>query len=997
MTWLVILASKILLSLFLILLVLCVSPQSSRGVESPDESMVRTAWTTSNVNGSPDAPLPLKLVPAFPQLKFHDPMHVRWQPALDRYFVCELGGKVWSFSHDPEVKSADLAVDLKASLKSFDPARSGGCDSLFSLVFDPDFANNRFVYLCFVLSNTTGKPMQDGSRISRFRVTEQTPPTIDIDSELPIITWLGGGHNGCDMAFDQAGFFYFSAGDAADPSPPDSLKTGQDLSDILASILRIDVRQATAERPYQIPADNPFRELPNARPEIWAFGFRNPWRITIDPPTGQMWLGDVGWEKWELIHRVERGGNYGWSVREGHELLQPDVPLGPAPILPTRIAISHSDAASITGGFVYRGNELPAIRGQYLFGDWITGRVWSVPLDETSPHREIASGQLRIIAFSPDRDGEPLVVNHFNGTTLFRLATNADYEKELANMQSFPKKLSQTGIFRNVKLQELNEGVREFSINQPMWQDGANGKHFLALPQKEKATVFNEPQPVGSVAMFNSRLHYPSGTVFAKTLAMPTSNTSAQPATAHKIETQLMHFDGRLWHGYSYVWNQEQTDAELAPAAGLELTLPGAAKQRWRVHSRTECLQCHNPWPEMTLAFTPEQLHQPEKGKDSQWLSLVREGYVETLNEQRQRVEPEKCVRRPLSSSKSDPIESRARSYLHANCAHCHQSGAGAAVELSLKITDNDQALKAIGIAPSKGNLGLKDGKLITPGDQLSSVLLYRMASSSTGRMPHIGSREVDFGAVTLISDWITGMASSKIKPSESKMVDAVKLAEKILSEGPLSQEERSQSTMELAVHLARTQDQEKTLPPNILQGLAHVPDPLVSSLFESFLPAEQRQRRLGPGATYAEIADIVGMADAGETWFFDRNRSQCAACHRIGERGGQVGPNLMHIGKKLSPSQLFESLVDPSRTIEPKYQSHTVLLTNGNVVSGLLHEETSKQLTLINAQGEKIAVDLTEIETRKLDIKSIMPSGLASELTAQQAANLLAYLASLQ
>ncbi len=967
----------------------------------------RTAWTTSRVKGSPDAPLPLAIEPVFPGLMFTDPMHVRWQADLKRYFVCELGGKVWSFPHDADVQSADLAIDLKASLKSFDAERSKGCDQLFSIIFDPEFARNRYVYLCMIFSSKTGQPLPDGSRISRFRVTEEMPPKIDVDSELPIITWLAGGHNGCDMAFDASGCLFFSTGDATEPSPPDRLKTGQDISDLLSSILRIDVRGATAEKPYKIPDDNPFRDIASARHEVWAFGFRNPWRIAIDPLTDQLWLGDVGWEKWELVHRVVRGGNYGWSAREGHELIQPDLPLGPGPILPTRVALSHADAASITGGFVYRGKNLAAIQGKYLFGDWITGRIWSLPLDETSPHTEIASGQLRIIAFAPDRDGEPLVVNHFNKTTLFRLVTNPEYATELAHMQNFPQRLSQTGLFRDVVAQEVNPGVREFTINQPQWQDGAIGKHYVALPELEKVTVFNQPQPVGTVAMFNSRLHYPSGTVLAKTISVPTVFDAAEAKASHKIETQLLHFDGRLWHGYSYLWNADQADAELAPAAGIELTLPGPNRQRWRVNSRTECMQCHNPWPETTLAFTPEQLHQPDKGAASEWLTLVREGFVETVNPQRTAIEPDKCVRRALSSLTSDPTDLRARSYLHANCAHCHQNGAGAAVPLSLKIADDEKALNVLDIAPSKGNLGLKDGKLIFSGDSLRSVLLFRMASSSTGRMPHVGSREVDFAAVTLINDWINGMAKSELSSKAIAEVDVKKAATAILESFAASnastdadsakREARMHRAMALAIDLARTRSTSKPLPAETLSKLANVPDPLISSLFEAFVPASERQRRLGPGATYAEIADITGNAATGEAWFFDQNKSQCAKCHRVGERGGQVGPDLLHVGKKLSPSQLFESLVDPSRIIEPKYQSHTVLLTDGKVITGLLDQESAKQLTLINAQGERIGVDVADIETRKLDTKSIMPTGLGSELTAQQAADLLAYLTSLQ
>ncbi len=979
----------------------------------------RTAWTTSRVKGSPDAPLPLAIEPAFPNLKFNDSMHVRWQADLGRYFVCELGGKVWSFPHDAGIKAADLTIDLKASLKSYDADRSGGVENLFSISFDPEFARNRYVYLCMVLSSKTGQPLPDGSRISRFRVTEEMPPRIDVKSELPIITWLAGGHNGCDMAFDSSGCLLFSTGDATDPSPPDRLKTGQDISDLLSSILRIDVRGATAEQPYRIPSDNPFRDIAHARGEVWAFGFRNPWRISIDPPTGQLWLGDVGWEKWELVHRVVRGGNYGWSVREGHELIQPDQPLGPGPILPTRVAISHADAASITGGFVYRGSKLPAIQNQYLFGDWVTGRIWSLPLDETSEHREVASGQLRIIAFAPDRDGEPLVVNHFNSTTLFRLVKNPEYEMELTHMKDFPRRLSQTGLFRDTHALEANPGVREFTINQPQWQDGAIGKHLLALPDLQKVTVFNEPQPVGAIAMFNSRLHYPSGTVLAKTLFFPGKSQVFEPNSDRKIETQLLHFDGRLWRGYSYVWNEDQTDAELAPAAGMDLSLPGTNRQRWRVHSRTECLQCHNPWPETTLAFAPEQLHQPAKGSASQWLTLVREGYVETLNPQRTLIEPDKCVRRSLSASADAPLDLKARSYLHANCAHCHQNGAGAAVDLSLKITDSDQALKAINIAPSKGDLGLKDGKLIASGDSLSSVLLFRMASSSAGRMPHIGSREVDFSAIKLISDWINRMSQQQASQKTSSGDDMLRAANAILESFAVAgsntganstmRQDRLRMAMKLAVDLAGsnaiTKDSlpsgaelaEQTLPGEVLSKLAHVPDPMISSLFEAFVPARDRQRRLGPGATYVEIADLSGNPATGEAWFFDLNKSQCAKCHRVGQRGGQVGPDLLHIGTKLSPSQLFESIVDPSRIIEPRYQSHTVLLTDGKVITGLLDEESAQQLRLINAQGEKITIDIADIESRKLDTKSIMPTGLGGELTAQQTADLLAYLSSLR
>ena len=376
-----------------------------------------------------------------------------------------------------------------------------------------------------------------------------------------------------------------------------------------------------------------------------------------------------------------------------------------------------------------------------------------------------------------------------------------------------------------------------------------------------------------------------------------------------------------------------------------------------------------------------------------------------------------------MSASADDPIDLKARSYLHVNCAHCHQNGAGAAVNLSLKITDNDAATKAINIAPTKGDLGLKEGKLIAAGDSLSSVLLFRMASSSSGRMPHIGSREVDFGAIALIGDWINGMTKSESSQKTTLANGMRNAADTILQSfvtrdsnpGDSSlREDRLRTAMRLAVELARSRARHEhasnqnvntprpdptvqSLPAEMLTKLAKVPDPMISSLFEAFVPSFERQRRLGPGATYAEIADLSGNPTTGEAWFFDPNKSQCAKCHRVGQRGGQIGPDLLKVGSKLSSSQLFESIVDPSRIIEPKFQSHTVLLTDGKVVTGLLDQESAKQITLISAQGEKVAIEVSEIESRKLDSTSMMPTGLGSELTAQQAADLIAYLSSLR
>src|SRR5436309_900374 len=170
------------------------------------------------------------------------------------------------------------------------------------------------------------------------------PPRCDPKSEKILITWLAGGHNGCDMHFGPDGFLYISTGDGADPNPPDRLDTGQDLSDLLSSILRIDVDREDPGKPYAVPPDNPFVNMAGARPEIWSYGFRNPWRMSFDRATGDLWVGDVGWELWEMVYRVTKGGNFGWSVMEGRQQVRPEAKRGPTPILPPALDFPHTEA-----------------------------------------------------------------------------------------------------------------------------------------------------------------------------------------------------------------------------------------------------------------------------------------------------------------------------------------------------------------------------------------------------------------------------------------------------------------------------------------------------------------------------------------------------------------------------------------------------------------------------------------------------------------------------
>src|SRR6516162_4169993 len=561
----------------------------------------RTPWTTSKITGTPEPPHPYKIVRSFPKLHFRNPLLMMRAPEMNRFFVAEHQGKMYSFPMDEKCEKADLFLDPNADIHSWDPkGKVKNIDTVYGLAFHPEFQRNRYCYICYVLnSKKDGEQLLDGSRVSRFTVVDNNPPRVDPKSEKIIITFLAGGHNGGDLHFGPDGCLYISTGDGSNPNPPDRLDTGQDLSDLLSSILRIDVDREEKGKAYAVPPDNPFLKTPNARPEIWAYGFRNPWRMSFDRGTGDLWVGDVGWELWEMVYNVKKGGNYGWPVMEGPQPVKPEGKRGPTPILPPTIQFPHTEAASITGGYVYRGKRLKELAGAYICGDWVTRKLWATKFDgdKVVSHKEIAQGTQRVVAFGEARDAELYFLDYDDPGRIFRLVPNpAANEKQ----PDFPRKLSETGLFSSVKDNAPAPGVVPFSVNAEQWADHAAAERFLALPGTTTAKMYDSPIPIPG-GFFSGTVFFPKDGVLAKTISLEMER--GNPASRLRLETQLLHYDGENWLGYSYRWNDAQTDADLVPAAGAELALTviderapgGKRKQTWHFPSRAQCLTCHNP------------------------------------------------------------------------------------------------------------------------------------------------------------------------------------------------------------------------------------------------------------------------------------------------------------------------------------------------------------------------------------------------------------------
>ncbi|HVH46504.1 MAG TPA: PQQ-dependent sugar dehydrogenase [Labilithrix sp.] len=689
---------------------------------------MRPANTTCKAPARPPAGAGVKLEPAFTSVTFNRPMAMV-QPPGDgsRWFVAQRNGIIVSFPSANPPANPPVVADVAALAGK--PIREELEGGFLNFVFHPQFATNGRAYVSFV---TNGVTETYASEIGYLTST-------DNGASFTSYTKIFGfdrprpEHNGGGLAFGKDNALYIGFGDGANDL------NAQNKDVFFGKILRI-VPEGTS---YTIPADNPFK-AGGGKPEIFAWGFRNPFRLSIDRATGELWEGDVGHATWEEINRVERGANHGWPCREGkHDHLINDPAACPVKTGLVDPVVEHQhptpNSRSITGGVVYRGSRMPWFQGTYVYADFIQLEAWALSFDpgsgepktvrinETGPSAGFST-------FTEDAAGEIYALALFQDA-VFKLVP-ADEPDGGAPVASFPELLSKTGCVDPADPTKPAPGLVPYGVNAALWSDGADKERFLAVPDGQTITA----KPDGD-------LDLPVGSVLVKTFSFG----------GKRVETRLFvrHEDGD-WGGYSYEWDDAQKDATLLYSGKTKTLASGAPS--WSFPSRSDCMRCHTVGAGRSLGLELGQLDgdfvYPSTNRVANQLSTLEHIGMFAPGTKG----PPDVVEYPAPFGDA-PLEARARAYLHANCSGCHRPQGGAARSaLDLRFATTITDTKACGTTPEIDDLGIPNAKIIAPGSPPASVLSHRMHATDGKRMPPLGRQLADDKATALIDEWIQKM-----------------------------------------------------------------------------------------------------------------------------------------------------------------------------------------------------------------------------------------------
>ncbi len=709
-------------------------------------------------------------VDAFPGLTFTQPVAITHPPGeTNRLFIVEKAGRVAVIRN---LASPTRSVFLDIATRTMSDGESG----LLGLAFHPQYASNGYFYVFYSVNTTTAAGSGRHQRVARFTVSSTNANVANVFSEVPLITQFdeASNHNGGDLHFGPDGYLYIAVGDEGNAN--DTLNNSQRIDkDFFSGILRIDVDKrpgslapnahASATTHYAIPPDNPFIGATQfnglavspaqVRTEFYAVGLRNPWRFSFDPVLGTLYCGDVGQGAREEVDVIVKGGNYGWKWREGF-IATPGIGTPPPgfthwddPILDYPRGTGPMQGNSITGGRVARGVSIPALLGQYVFADYVSGNIWAVHWDGAQTSNFVRLGaDANIAGFGEDPRTWNLLLADLAENKIKRLA-------RVAVASNVPETLSAVGAFaqRGATLVPA-AGVEPYTINWPFWSDGAHKRRWFSIPDTNLVMDFNP----------TAHWTFPTGTVWIKHFELPVVRDGL--SVTQRMETRfLVKTEGSSGgYGLTYRWGNHPDNAVLVPDGGLDEAVfvernGSVVTQVWRYPSRSECLVCHQPAAGFALGFGTPQLNRAfeDNPELNQIAALSQVGYFAAL------VTNQHTLPRLASAESADwGLESRVRAYLDANCSQCHRPGGSAPGVWDARASTPLSLTQMIN-GPLNDNRGDTNNVVIRPGVPAQSMLLTRMIDMGPGHMPPLATTVPDTQSIALVTAWIAGpLASSQ-------------------------------------------------------------------------------------------------------------------------------------------------------------------------------------------------------------------------------------------
>ncbi|WP_053094235.1 starch-binding protein [Cellvibrio sp. pealriver] len=695
-----------------------------------------------------------RFVNAYPNLNefFFSPVMVTNDGVNDLVYVVDKEGAIYVFPNKENVLASEVRklLDIKSTV--LNKNESG----MLSMAFDPYFASNGFIYVYYIFGETDNfYPRTDGivggktgdAIIERWTVDNPANPTsAGAKVEVLRIPQIGEDHKGGMMQFHPTEhYLYVGIGEggyghsafAQNPLPSDPYNrrtnnSAQDPTTLRGKFIRIEpLAQAVNGKYYRVPADNPFVNRAGYLPEIWSMGHRNPWRWSFDTDAPYtLWETEIGQDTdlaYEEVNIITKGQNYGWPVCEGirnRGALGGDAAKNcSTDFVPPREGYGRTSGVSIIGGFVYRGTDLPNLNGSFIFGDYVSKRLWSVSNDGQAKKLISEAFPHYISSIGKDLKKNLLISSHgreLGGpSSIFKVV-----DDDVASAQ-IPPTLSSTGLFADVANVIPAQGVIEYQVNTGGWFDGGNMRHFVVVPNASKISF--DPTNVWNL---------PVGSVLVKHLSVATSATAKKPFT-----TSVLFRQETGWQAANYRWNSTGTDATLVTESSVEPD-GGLVNVVRKVETGSSCAGCHkNAEGQLTpLALDTRQLNGNfnYQGVTRNQLDVLNTiglftASIGNATTYEQFAAPDDA---------NQNLTLRAKSYLHTNCAHCHSGYSGG---MDLRFSTALEAMKIV-----------NEHNRIVPGIPANSNI-YKYQTGAGMRMPY-GSVATNPAAENVFRNWINAL-----------------------------------------------------------------------------------------------------------------------------------------------------------------------------------------------------------------------------------------------